>query len=107
MSPATAGKLSSLDMTTLWSAEIAMVLGSGLGSVACKPLEKIAIRNFLKLPKPHVPGHRGEFSLGEIAGKRVIFACGRVHLYEGRTAGEVTSIVRVLARAGCETFDPH
>jgi purine-nucleoside phosphorylase len=31
---------------------------------------------------------------------RVIFAQGRVHLYEGRTAGEVASIVRILARAG-------
>jgi purine-nucleoside phosphorylase len=89
-------------MTKLWSAEIAMVLGSGLGSVACEPLEKIGYSEFPEIPKPHVPGHRGEFSLGEIAGKRVIFACGRVHLYEGRTAGEVTSIVRVLARAGAK-----
>ncbi len=38
--------------------------------------------------------------LGDIDNMRVIFAQGRVHLYEGFSAREVTSIVRVLAEAG-------
>ena len=81
-----------------WRANIAIILGSGLNSVAHDPIETIGYSEFSEIPKPSVPGHRGEFSLCEIAGVRVIFARGRVHLYERRTADEVTSIVRVLAR---------
>ena len=92
----------SFDMTKLndWSAEVAIILGSGLASVANDPLETINYSEFSEIPKPSVLGHRGEFLLCEIAGMRVIFARGRVHLYERRTAGEVTSIVRILAQAG-------
>ncbi len=83
-----------------WRAETAVVLGSGLNSIAGAPIESIAYSEFPGIPKPSVPGHRGQFSLGEMAGVAVILAQGRVHLYERRTAGEVTSIVRVLAGAG-------
>jgi purine-nucleoside phosphorylase len=83
-----------------WGVEIAIVLGSGLSSVADDPIKKLDYSRFPEIPAPSVPGHRGEFSLRKIAGKRVIFARGRVHLYEGRTAKEVGSIVRVLARSG-------
>ena len=41
-----------------------------------------------------------EFVFGEIGKRPIIFAQGRVHLYEGHSAKEVTAIVRVLARAG-------
>jgi purine-nucleoside phosphorylase len=88
------------DTLKSWRADIAIVLGSGLNSVAQDPIETINYSEFSEIPKPSVLGHRGEFSLCEIAGVRVIFACGRVHLYERRTAGEVTSIVRILAQAG-------
>src|SRR5947209_14780991 len=50
-----------------------------------------------------VPGHRGQFVLGELAGVRILFAQGRIHLYEGRSAQEVTAIVRLLGRAGIKT----
>jgi purine-nucleoside phosphorylase len=83
-----------------WNAEIAVILGSGLNSVARKPIKRIRYSEFSDIPKPSVPGHRGDFSLCEIEGVRVIFARGRVHLYEGRTAHEVTSVVRVLGSAG-------
>jgi purine-nucleoside phosphorylase len=83
-----------------WRAKVAVVLGSGLQSVARDAIETVAYSEFSEIPKPGVPGHRGEFSLCETGGVRVIFARGRVHLYERRTAGEVTSIVRILAQAG-------
>lgn len=83
-----------------WRAEIAIVLGSGLNAVAGETKETIPYSEFSGIPKPSVPGHRGQFSLAEVAGVRVIFAQGRVHLYERRTAGEVTSIIRVLAETG-------
>ena len=83
-----------------WNAEIAIVLGSGLNAVVQDPVESIAYSEFSELPKSRVPGHAGKFSLCEISGARVIFAQGRVHLYEGYLAGEVTANVRMLGHAG-------
>src|SRR5437016_1879473 len=83
-----------------WNAEIAIVLGSGLNAVVQDPVESIAYSEFSELPKPRVPGHAGKFSLCEISETRVIFAQGRVHLYESYSAGQVTANVRKLAHAG-------
>ena len=83
-----------------WDAEIAIILGSGLNAVVQDPVESIAYSEFSELPKSRVPGHAGKFSLCEISGARVIFAQGRVHLYEGYLAGEVTANVRMLGHAG-------
>jgi len=83
-----------------WNAEIAIVLGSGLTAVAHDPVESIAYSEFSELPKPRVAGHAGKFSLCEISETRVIFAQGRVHLYESYSAGQVTANVRKLAHAG-------
>ncbi len=47
-------------------------------------------------------GHAGRFVLDEIGGTRVVFAQGRVHLYEGHSASEITAGVCFLARAGVE-----
>jgi purine-nucleoside phosphorylase len=85
-----------------WNAKIAIILGSGLNAAVHDSIESIEYAEFSALPKPRVPGHAGKFSLGEISDVRVIFAQGRVHLYEGYSAGEVTAIVRILALAGIE-----
>jgi purine-nucleoside phosphorylase len=47
-----------------------------------------------------VPGHVGQFVLSKIDNHAVIFAQGRVHLYESFSAREVTTGVRLLAEAG-------
>jgi len=60
----------------------------------------IPYAEFAEIPQPSVPGHISRFVLGEIEKTRIIFAQGRVHLYEGYSPREVTSIVRVLAEAG-------
>jgi len=83
-----------------WNAEIAIILGSGLNAVVQDSVESIAYSEFSELSKPRVPGHAGKFSLCEISGTRVIFAQGRVHLYEGYLAEEVTANVRMLGYAG-------
>jgi purine-nucleoside phosphorylase len=83
-----------------WNAEIVIVLGSGLNAVVQDPVESIAYSEFSELPKARVAGHAGKFSLCEFSGTRVIFAQGRVHLYEGYSAAEVTANVRMLAHAG-------
>ena len=85
-----------------WRAETAIVLGSGLNTLveSSTPDRIVPYAEFAELPQPSVSGHPGQFVLGEVGTRRVIFAQGRVHLYEGRSAKEVTAAVRILALAG-------
>ncbi len=82
--------------------EWGIVLGSGLGPFV-DAIETEAVVPFTEipgLPESRVPGHAGRFVLGGVAGRRVLVAQGRVHLYEGRTAREVTAFVRFIAACG-------
>src|ERR1043166_6959394 len=83
-------------------AQIAIVLGSGLNSVGGNHSEERIVNysEFSAIPQTSGPGHVGRFVLGGIGRIRAIFAQGRVHLYEGYSAHDVTAIVRVLGEAG-------
>jgi purine-nucleoside phosphorylase len=83
-----------------WQAEVAIVLGSGLNALVGESSESVAYSEFAELPKPSVPGHAGRFVLGKIGSVPVIFAQGRVHLYEGHSAAQVTAGIRTMAAAG-------
>jgi purine-nucleoside phosphorylase len=85
-------------------ARLAVVLGSGLNSLVKEPAREqvIGYSEIAGLPRSTVKGHPGRFVLTEISGVRVIFAQGRVHLYEGYSASEVTAGIRFLARARVE-----
>ncbi len=87
-----------------YDAQIAIVLGSGLNSLVEEPAREniIPYSEIGGLPRSSVKGHLNRFVLGEVAGVRVVFAQGRVHLYEGYCAQDVTAGVRFLARAGIE-----
>lgn len=89
-----------------WRAEFAIILGSGLGSIvpSTTTANEISYSEFSELPRTSVPGHAGRFVLGEINNIHVIFAQGRVHLYEGFSARDVTAAVRVLADAGVKNL---
>jgi purine-nucleoside phosphorylase len=89
-----------LDRLRGWGAEVGIVLGSGLNVLVSESPDSVAYSEFPELPKPSVPGHAGRFVSGNVGGKRVIFAQGRVHLYEGHTARQVTAGIRTLAAAG-------
>lgn len=91
-----------LDRLREWKAEVAIVLGSGLNILVSSGGEKetVAYSEFPELPQPSVPGHTGRFVLGNIGGARIVFAQGRVHLYEGHSAQQVTAAIRILAAAG-------
>ncbi len=85
-----------------WDAKVAIVLGSGLNTLVPETSANDAVpfSEFPELPKPSVPGHTGRFVLGKLGETKVIFAQGRVHLYEGNTASQVTAGIRILAAAG-------
>ena len=91
-----------LDRLRGWNADVAIVLGSGLNVLVSsgESQDSIAYSEFAELPKPSVPGHTGRFVRGKIGSTSVIFAQGRVHLYEGHTARQVTGGIRILADAG-------
>ena len=82
----------------------AIVLGSGLSSL----LDEVDVAGTLGfvevpgLPGARVPGHEGRFVLGHFAGLPVLIAQGRVHLYEGHSAFEVTAGIRQLHAWGIE-----
>ncbi|HLW34128.1 MAG TPA: purine-nucleoside phosphorylase [Chthoniobacterales bacterium] len=85
-----------------YRADTAIILGSGLNSLVADPEQDLIVpySKFSEIPKPSVPGHVGRFVLGDIEQTKIVFAQGRVHLYEGHPARDVTSIVRILAEAG-------
>lgn len=84
---------------------VAIVLGSGLGHLAglVKPVRRIPYRDIAGFPASAQPvaGHSFEATVGTIEGVPVVVYPGRVHLYQGYTALEVTSLVRHAQHLGC------
>ena len=83
-------------------AETAIVLGSGLGGfVESLPhdfsVEYGAIEG---LPASGVPGHAGRFIVTKLAGRPLLVAQGRVHLYEGWSAQEVVKNIQLMHAIG-------
>ena len=85
---------------------IALVLGSGLGEFADE------FENAIKIPYAKIPyfpqstaiGHAGQLVLGKVGGIAVAGMQGRVHLYEGYSAKDVTFPIRVFARMGVKAL---
>lgn len=87
-------------------AEIAVILGSGLGGFEAalqNPIE-IAYEDIPGFPVSTVPGHAGRFIVGTINGKRVLVMSGRFHSYEGYSMKKVTLPVRVMSLIGVKTL---
>jgi purine-nucleoside phosphorylase len=82
--------------------KVALVLGSGLGAFADE------FANPIRLPYakiPHFPrstavGHAGQLVIGDVEGVIVAGMQGRVHLYEGYSAKDVSFPIRVFFRMG-------
>lgn len=83
--------------------ELAIVLGSGLGSLVDE-VEKPAQFEYGDLPclpPVTVQGHAGRLVAGSLAGYRTLVFQGRHHLYEGYSAAKVTTTVQLAAKLGC------
>ena len=84
--------------------KVAMILGSGLGSLA-DDVENPSIIPYGELPNwpvSTVIGHEGSLVIGSMEGHDVVVMQGRVHYYEGYSMNQVTLPVRVLQRLGVE-----
>ena len=83
-------------------AEVAVVLGSGLGDFADHLGNSFTIpyRDIPHWPASRVIGHAGKLVGGTVAGRRVLALSGRVHHYEGHDLQTVTFAMRVMGRLG-------
>ena len=83
-------------------ADVAVVLGSGLGDFADGLADPFAIPypDIPHFPASKVIGHAGKLVGGLSAGKRVLALSGRVHHYEGHDLQTVTFAMRVVGRLG-------
>lgn len=88
------------------SPEIGIVLGSGLSSFsdAAEVIVECRYTEIENLPGSQVAGHSGKFRCGSLAGVELIIAEGRVHAYEGWSAQQVSSHVRLMAQMGVKTI---
>jgi purine-nucleoside phosphorylase len=87
-------------------ADVALVLGSGLGDYAnsLEDARAIPYAEIPHMPLSGVSGHAGNLVTGRRAGKRVVAMQGRAHLYEGHSPSEVVFGVRLMALLGAETL---
>lgn len=83
-----------------------VTLGSGLGSVAddLGTAIDIDVADLPGMPVSQVPGHRGVLRVVDTGGHRILVQQGRVHLYEGHAAADVTRTIDVAAALGAATF---
>lgn len=87
-------------------AELALILGSGLGAVA-DDLEEARSVRFSDIPgfsSASVVGHAGKLVSGTLGGHRLLVMAGRIHAYEGHSLQAVGFPVRVLHALGARTL---
>ena len=84
------------------TAEIAVILGSGLGDFGndLSNAREISYADIPGFPHTTVKGHAGKLICGELAGKTVMMMSGRFHSYEGHPMEDVTLPIRVMSKLG-------
>jgi purine-nucleoside phosphorylase len=81
---------------------IALVLGSGLGGFADSLTDatRVPYAEIPAFPQSTAIGHAGQMVIGKAGDVPVAAMQGRVHLYEGYSAQQVTFPIRVFRRMG-------
>lgn len=87
---------------------LAIVLGSGLGSLGerVRVVRHIPYADIDGFPVEAIPveGHKFTVLVGELEGVPVVVYPGRVHMYQGYNALQVTSLVRHAHKLGCRSI---
>ena len=86
--------------------KIAIILGSGLGSLADDIEEKTIIpyKDIPNFPVSTVPGHKGELIFGKLDNIPIIAMNGRFHYYEGYDLKQTTYPIRIFSLLGVKTL---
>ncbi|MFH1158033.1 MAG: purine-nucleoside phosphorylase [Pseudomonadota bacterium] len=84
--------------------KIAVILGSGLGGLADKVENAVAIpyKDLLGFPALTVVGHAGEMIAGKLNGVDTLVFKGRKHFYETHDAYPMKTMIRAMKAAGVE-----
>lgn len=85
--------------------EIAIILGSALGSIA-ELIEEKTIIDYKDIPNfllSTVENHEGKLIVGTLNGRRIICMSGRFHYYEGYEFEELVIPIRVFKLLGVNT----
>jgi len=83
--------------------DIALILGSGLGSLA-EELEgavSIPYEDLPSFPTSTAPGHVSQMVIGELEGHRIMVLMGRFHYYEGYEMARIVRPIHLLKVLGC------
>ena len=85
--------------------QVAIVLGSGLGSIQSRMnvADRIPYAEIPNFPDATVKGHAGELVVGSLRGIPVVAQSGRYHYYEGYDMKTVTFPIRVFKLLGVNT----
>lgn len=80
-------------------AEIAIILGSGLGPLADEVTDRIEIpyTEIPNFPSSSVVGHQNKLIFGKINNKKVLVMQGRFHYYEGNDIATVAFPIKVFS----------
>lgn len=86
--------------------DVALILGSGLGDLAGEIEDAITIpfAEVPGFPAAAVVGHPGRIVIGRLEGRTCIALQGRLHLYEGHEAAQVTLPMRVMLALGARVL---
>lgn len=86
--------------------ETAIILGTGLGSLANEIADKyeISYQDIPHFPLSTVEGHSGKLIFGKLGNKDIMAMQGRFHFYEGYSMKEVTFPIRVMKELGIKTL---
>ena len=85
--------------------DVALVLGSCLGSLAAEINNPIVI-DYKDIPNfllTTVDSHAGKLIIGELNGKKVVCMSGRFHYYEGYEFEQLVTPIRVFHMLGVDT----
>ncbi len=81
---------------------VGIILGSGLG-ILTEQINNAIEFSYKELPhfvSPTVPGHAGNFIIGNLFNRNVVIMQGRLHLYEGYNVEEITYPLWVMQALG-------
>jgi purine-nucleoside phosphorylase len=96
-----------LEAESMPQAQLAIVLGSGLGAVVDlldrEPRVHLSYGEIPHVPSAAVAGHVGELVAGSVAGIGALVLSGRAHPYEGYSQREVTILLRACLQLGVRT----
>ncbi|VAW46998.1 Purine nucleoside phosphorylase [hydrothermal vent metagenome] len=89
-----------------FQSKVAMILGSGLGSVTdqAEVLAEIPYSDIPGFPETGVVGHSGSMLLTLMNGHPLIILNGRIHFYEQAKADAMAPVIATLKALGIETL---